>query len=61
MSFEDRLLDEIQTRFGEEIDRQSNGLESAQDWPDYKRRVGVINGLRMALGIVRDTAKHVNQ
>jgi hypothetical protein len=61
MSFEDRIVDEIIVRLNEEINNHLGSLESAQDWADQKRRTGILNGLRMALGIVRETAKHVNQ
>lgn len=30
---------------------------SAQDWPDYRERVGVIKGLTEALGICDDLEK----
>lgn len=61
MSFEDRLIDEIKIRINEEIERCFDGIMSAQDWPDYKRRVGLTTGLRQALKIIDDASKHVNQ
>ena len=61
MTFEDRLVAEISTRLNEEIIRELEGLPSAQDWADHKRRTGTLNGLRKALGLVKEAAKHANQ
>lgn len=60
-AFEGRLVDEIDKRIKEEIDMHSDSLESAQDWADLKRRIGILNGLRLAMKIVRDAAKQANQ
>ena len=47
----------IRQRLEKRLSDHTGQLVSAQDWPDYKRRVGVIEGLNEALHVCDELEK----
>jgi hypothetical protein len=52
-----RSFQTIRRRLEEMKADRTSQLVSAQDWPDYKRRVGVIQGLEEALHVCDEVEK----
>ena len=54
-----RLAGRLEARLKQEINEYAGQLARglADDWPDYKERVGVIKGLERAVEIAQEIAK----
>ncbi len=55
----DHLIRKVRKGFDEKIHEEEQALGSgkAVDWSDYKRRTGIIQGLRSAKDVFNDTIK----
>lgn len=49
---QDLLLERVAVEIAEESNRVALG--TAEDWPDYKKRTGIIEGLRKLDRIIND-------
>ena len=42
----------------ERIENETRDLRKSKDWPDFVRRNGIITGLELVLGMVKERAKN---
>ena len=59
MNVLDHIRKAIEGRRAAEVIKTGEG--GAQDWPDYNRRKGVVQGLDKALGAIADTKRELQR
>ena len=59
MNVLDHIRKAIEGRRAAEVIK--NGEGAAQDWADYKRRIGVVQGLDKALGSIAETKRELQR
>lgn len=55
----DHVLKGLQARRAKAI--ETNGAGGAQDWPDYKRRIGFVQGIEAAMDEIQDAKRQLQR